>query len=76
MSRAVKHMEKQNQRALRAFGRGITAFCVHLTVLSLRSWFGLAFLDGFSGVAIGIYTLYTVFRYGSDIGERFYGAHP
>ena len=41
VARAVRHMEKQNQRALRAFGRGITFFCLHLTCLSLRALFGL-----------------------------------
>ncbi len=72
VGRAVKHMEKQNQRALRFFGRGITAFTFHLTVLSLRSWFGLGFIDGMTGVVIGIYTIHIIFRYGADIGERFY----
>ena len=72
VGRAVKHMEKQNQRSLRFFGRGLTAFCLHLVFLSFRSWFGLSFIDGFTGLLIGLYTVRTLFRYGSDIGERFY----
>ena len=65
-------MEKQNQRALRAFGRGLTFFVVHLTLLSLRACFGLGFIDGFTGVAIGFATLSVLQAYGSDISERFF----
>lgn len=72
VGRAVKHMEKQNQRALRFFGRGITAFTIHLTLLAFRSWFGLGFIDGMTGVMIGLYTIWHIHRYGADICERFY----
>ena len=72
VSRAVKHMEKQNKRALRAFGRGITFFCLHLTFLSMRGLFGLGFVDGFTGVFIGCATLSVIMYYGSDVGERFH----
>jgi hypothetical protein len=72
VGKAVKHMEKQNQRALRCFGRGLAFFCLHLTFLSVRALFGLGIIDGITGVLIGFFTLCTIFRYGSDIGERFH----
>ena len=65
-------MEKQNKRALKAFGRGITFFALHLATLSMRALFGLGFLDGFSGIAIGWATLAMIMHYGSDVAERFH----
>ena len=72
VTRSLMHMEKQNRRALKSFGRGIFAFSLHLALLSTRSLFGLAFIDGITSSLIGIYVIITLRRYGADIGERFY----
>ena len=46
VTRAVRHMETQNKGALRYFGRGISAFTVHLAALGMRACFTLSVIDG------------------------------
>ena len=72
VSMAVMHMEVQNKRALRFFGRGLWSFMLYIFLISGRALFSIQFLGGVMGLFSTTGTLVLLLRYGSEIAERFY----
>ena len=72
VSLAVRHMEQQLKRALRAFGRGLIAFVVTLAFLGLQHLQDVNFLGGLITMSVGFWVLYACWSYGADIAEKFH----
>jgi len=69
---SVRHSESMLKRALRFFGRGITAFTLSMVTIGLRQFHTISFVGGLFSVTIGCYCLHMLWTYGGDIAEKFY----
>ena len=69
---AVRHMEQQLKRSLRFFGRGVIAISVVVATLGLRELQDISFLGGVLAFFIGMWTLHSLWNYGTEIAEKFH----
>lgn len=69
---ALRHMEHQNKRALRFFGRGMVAFSSTLLLLGAQAFVQLAFAKALVVIVVGAYVIRKISYYGNDIGARFH----
>ena len=71
MDLAVRHMERQNRRALRKFGRGLFAFCLSFTGQAAMFFATLEPIKAAIMIIVGVWTIHTLLRYGLDIQAAF-----
>ena len=71
MDLAVRHMERQNRRALRKFGRGLFAFCLSFTGQAAMFFATLEPIKAALMIIVGVWTIHTLLRYGLDIQAAF-----
>ena len=71
MDLAVRHMERQNRRALRKFGRGLFSFCLSFTGQAAMFFATLEPIKAAIMIAVGVWTIHTLLRYGLDIAAAF-----
>ena len=71
MDLAVRHMERQNRRALRKFGRGLFAFCLSFTGQAAMFIATLEPIKAAIMITVGCWTIHTLLRYGLDIQAAF-----
>ena len=69
---ALAHMELQNKRALRFFGRGLVAFSLSVVGFGLQAAATLGLVKGIILVFIGGFTIYQLQMYGREIGSHFH----
>lgn len=70
---AVRHMEAQNKRALRFFGRGLVSFACSMFFLGIN--YALYDQGPYRGIFLCLtmlWTVWTLLHYGADIMEKFY----
>ena len=72
VSVAVRHLELQLKRALRFFGRGVVAFTLLIALMGIRRLHSIAFAGGLISIVVAAWTLYSVWKYGTDIAEKFH----
>lgn len=75
MDVAARHMERQNKRALRKFGRGLLAFCLSFTAHAALFLASLEPIKGVILLGVGGWTIHTLLRYGIDIKTSFHISH-
>ena len=71
MDLAVRHMERQNRRALRKFGRGLFSFCLSFTGQAAMFFATLEPIKAAIMITVGVWTIHTLLRYGLDIQAAF-----
>ncbi|KAL1523683.1 hypothetical protein AB1Y20_018616 [Prymnesium parvum] len=69
---AVRHMEEQNKRALRFFGRGLVTFNIAIGMVGVRFSYGLGYIKGFAIIVVSLLTFRVLQRFGFEIEEKFH----
>eukprot|EP00966_Prymnesium_polylepis_P147778 3413785-Prymnesium_polylepis.1 len=71
---AIVHMEEQNERALRAFGRGVLAFGGSICMFGLQALGNMSIAKGIATLGCGLFFLHRLQRYAAEIGPKVHRA--